>query len=258
MSKTAEITALGINNCFSFKEGSYHSHMLLKCNDEYGLIDCPMDVRYTLHKRGLSFKDIKYIFLTHCHMDHIAALELFAFSNRFCGGNTKIITSKELINTLTIPGLRVTNNSNRIQTIYDYYDIIFYDDIECFVFNDLIIDSIELPHVSSPNNKFNVMSNAIRICNVSTENRIFYTGDYNLTDDLYRLLLSNIFDGVDIIFSEVEFGNPSGVHANVQDIKRLFSGDHIKKSYFYHYDEMYNREIRDDIQLLQKCKVISF
>lgn len=74
---------LGAGNFFTLK--GYQTNMLITdTNSNFNLlIDCGTDIRFSLNKNGLSYRDITNIYISHLHGDHCGGLEYMGFNTFF-------------------------------------------------------------------------------------------------------------------------------------------------------------------------------
>ena len=66
-----KITFVGTGSAFTTK--NFQTNTLISRNDKNLLIDAGGDIRFSLGKLGLSYKDINALYITHLHNDHIEA-----------------------------------------------------------------------------------------------------------------------------------------------------------------------------------------
>jgi ribonuclease BN (tRNA processing enzyme) len=75
---------LGSGSAFTVGDNNYHSNMLLEDSDKNRLlIDCGSDARLSLYARGLTYRDITDVYISHLHADHAGGLEWLAFTKKF-------------------------------------------------------------------------------------------------------------------------------------------------------------------------------
>ena len=65
-----------------FTPGKPSSAVLLNCNSDYMLIDCPPYLDHHLRARGIAREQLKSIFLTHIHDDHCNVFPLVEFNTK--------------------------------------------------------------------------------------------------------------------------------------------------------------------------------
>ena len=78
-----KLTFLGAGSAFTIGEDNYHSNMLLQKDDDSLLIDAGSDIRFSLNKLHLTYLDIRNIYISHLHADHIGGLEWLALTTYF-------------------------------------------------------------------------------------------------------------------------------------------------------------------------------
>jgi len=73
-----KILALGTGSAFTLN--NYQMSFLI---DDELLFDCGGDIRFALRDQGLNHRDIKNVFASHLHGDHVGGLEWLGFSSYF-------------------------------------------------------------------------------------------------------------------------------------------------------------------------------
>ena len=83
-----KITFVGTGSAFTMK--NFQTNTVITRNDKNLLIDAGGDIRFSLAKAGLSYKDIDALYITHLHSDHADGVEGLAFCTYFTPNCQKI------------------------------------------------------------------------------------------------------------------------------------------------------------------------
>jgi len=206
------IKFLGSGSAFVRETENYQSNILI--NDSL-LYDCGTTINEALHTNNIKIENIKAIFISHLHADHIGGLEYIGFSSYF-------VLNKYRIN-LLIPrflyknvkeylNITMSNTPDGIQAVEGYFNPILIEK----KYNNLQI--IETEHTKE------------RSYGIIIDN-IFISGDTIFN----KGYLVNIYNSVEHIFHDCEFANyPNSVHTQFRELKTL-SEDIKSKMYLYHY-----------------------
>jgi len=76
-----KIIPLGVGSAFTMND--YQSNLIIEQNGKRLLIDAGTDIRFSLDKQGLSYKDIDAVYISHLHADHAGGVEYLAFTTCF-------------------------------------------------------------------------------------------------------------------------------------------------------------------------------
>ena len=75
-----KLTFLGVSG---FLSDGFNSNMLLDIGDRTFLLDCGMDIKFSLKASNRKVEEIDDIYISHLHGDHINGLEWIAFYSYF-------------------------------------------------------------------------------------------------------------------------------------------------------------------------------
>lgn len=202
----------------------------LKDSDVF-LIDVGTDARHSLAEEGVTVDQVKGVFITHLHADHVGGLEWLAFATYFNpkAGKPTLYVMEDLLEQLlemTQPGLGSIKEIHA--TLYTYFDIVVVKRATSFVWRDLILTP--LPNIHVYDNEVLVPSYGLSIYNNETGLKTLYSGD--------TMMFSNLvlaYEDHDIIYHDCEtLPFRSGVHTHYEDLREL--PDEIReKMYLYHY-----------------------
>ncbi|WP_232220743.1 MBL fold metallo-hydrolase [Legionella tunisiensis] len=78
-----KITFLGSGSAFTVGKDNYQSNLLLQKANDTLLIDAGGDLRFSLNEQHLTYADIKSVYISHLHADHIGGLEWLAINTFF-------------------------------------------------------------------------------------------------------------------------------------------------------------------------------
>lgn len=115
-----EISFLGTGGAFNPEEGN--SNMLIKTQFGNILIDCGFTCYPDLKKRGL-VDDIKYVFITHFHEDHIGSLSTLLFDRFILSDEVTKIECTEGVKVPLLTYLNLFKTSGDYTKIEDTYKL---------------------------------------------------------------------------------------------------------------------------------------
>jgi ribonuclease BN (tRNA processing enzyme) len=210
---------LGSGSAFTVGTDNYQSNMLLIAeNGEKLLIDCGSDIRFSLHREGLSYRDITDIYLSHLHSDHVGGLEYMGFSQRFdphCPKAT-LYLSQDLAADLwarTLSG-GMRSVQGGMSEIDDYFSIKAISARGTFVWQGVRLQLVPVLHVD---NSFGWMPSYGLLFTLGMT-RIFLTTDTQFCPNYYH----SFYECVDIIFHDCETAHfPTPVHAHYEELLTL-------------------------------------
>ena len=78
-----KITFLGSGSAFTVDGDNYQSNLLLEKDKDTLLIDAGGDLRFSLSEQGFSHRDIRNVYISHLHADHIGGMEWLAMNTYF-------------------------------------------------------------------------------------------------------------------------------------------------------------------------------
>ncbi len=233
-----QLIFLGTGSSFIVDKSNFHSNMLLKADSgEMLLIDCGSDARRSLHALGLSYRDIKNVYVSHAHADHAGGLEWLAFARKFDVlqlSKPNLFLSETMVDSLwehTLSG-GLTSLSNEPATLSAYFQVHPVPINGSFVWQGITFQVIQNLHVCSP--YANMPSFGLYFSVGSRTVYITTDAQFNPSHMLTYYLNS------DLIFHDCETtAIPSKVHAHYEELKTLDSN--IKaKMWLYHCDRTFS------------------
>jgi len=227
------LTFLGCGAAFNIGVNQFQSNMLIEDQGKRFLIDCGSDIRHSLHKIGLSYRDISGVYISHLHADHCFGLEWLGLNCFF----DKNMTAPELYikDTLaddlwnhTLKGC-MTNLGNFESEFSTYFDIQLINKEDVFCWNGTNFSLVQVVHC--------VVGDKLIPCYglfiTTKQQKTFISSDTQFTPD--RLM--SYYKEADLILHDCETSiNHSGVHAHYKDLCTL-DRDIKSKMWLYHYND---------------------
>jgi len=195
------------------------------------LIDCGADARFSLHEQGLSFPDIKNIFISHLHSDHVGGLEWLAFTKKFQSNGQKptLYICKALADDLwdhvLSGGLKSIAGETSLKT---YFNVVDIPEDSFFTWEGVKIRTVPTLHCqygdgNMPTYGIFFTANGIKV---------WISGDTQFKPDK----LMKYYEEADVIFHDCDIVSKgsSPVHSSYHDLSTL--PPKIKnKMWLYHY-----------------------
>lgn len=209
------IKFLGYGSAFTTK--NFNTNLLITENNKNLLIDCGTDIRFSLKKKGLSYKDIDSVYISHCHGDHCGGLEYLAFCSYFDSQKEKInlFVHKKVLDILWNNTLKggLESIQFKTNTLDDYFNVYPIEDNGGFFWNETHLQVVQSVHVM--NGREIIPSYGLFLRN---EEKIFITTDCQFCP--HQIL--DFYKSADKIFQDCETSPfKSGVHAHYDDLKTL-------------------------------------
>lgn len=225
-----KLTFLGVSSALS--EG-FNSNMLLDTDQGKTLLmDCGVDIKYSLKAANRQISEIDAVYISHLHGDHCGSLEWLGYYFYFVlKRKIDLYIHESLLSDLWMmlsPSMSIHKNKNLI--LQDYFNIKTFDDrAMSFNFDDCMFRSYKSLHI---NGKYqNMYSYSLLVDNQDTSDKnegLFYisfdTEEINMIDARH-------------IFYDCDVMNLSGVHVNYNHLKNI-QDETRKKMWLYHYSDL--------------------
>lgn len=209
---------LGSGSAHTAEPDNFQSNMMLiAASGRRLLIDCGSDIRWSLARQRLSYRDVTDIYISHLHADHIGGLEHIAFQTKFDPSCSKprLYIERSLVQALWEHSLRgglgIVNAGET--TLDEFFDVNVIEAGTPFAWEDASLTAVPTLHVSAPG--MHVVSHALHI---AEERQTFLTTDTQFLPEY----LAPWYQESDLIFHDCEIGAVrSGVHSHYDDLKDL-------------------------------------
>jgi len=231
-----KITFVGTGSAFT--KYNFQSNTIITVNNKNLLIDAGSDIRFSLDKLGMSYKNIDAVYITHLHADHIGGLEYLAFCNYFDPSmkeKPQLIGNNELVRELWNSSLKggLKSIQGKKTNLDDYFDVMMIKKNGKFIWEGIefhIVQSIHIMDEYSIVPSFGLM---IHVPVGEEIKKIYYTGDTQFAPNQ----IMDFYKEANLIIHDCETSPfKSGVHANYLDLITLPS--EIKaKMMLHHYQD---------------------
>jgi ribonuclease BN (tRNA processing enzyme) len=235
------ITMIGTGSAFTMK--GYQTNAVMSRNGKNMLVDAGSDVRFSLAKAKMSYKDIDAMYITHLHADHIGGIEYLAFCTYFDPSvkeNIHLIANNELLRDLWNHSLQggLKSIQGRQMGLMDFFDLMSVRKNESFEWEGIGFRIVQTVHIMD--GYAIVPSYGLLIDDPDSKKKIFYTGDTQFNPNQIR----DFYAMSDLIIQDCETGKfPSGVHAHYDELKTL-PVDIKKKMRLVHFQD----NVRDNYE----------
>lgn len=229
-----KITFLGTGSAFTMKNNQ--TNLLVTQNGKNLLIDAGGDVRFSLAKINLSYKDIDSIYITHQHTDHCGGIEGIAFCSYFDKSLTEkigLIGNSELIRELWDSSLKggLKSIQGKKTTLSDYFDIQMVKKNGKFNWEDMEFHIVQSVHIMD---EYSIVpSFGLMFKDPKSNKKIYYPGDTQFCPNQIR----DFYKEADLIIHDCETAKfHSGVHAHFEDLITL-PKEFKEKMMLVHYQD---------------------
>ncbi len=228
-----KITFVGVGAAFEMK--NYQTNTIITRNGKNLLIDAGGDLRHSLGKLGMSFKNIDAVYITHLHADHVGGVEYLMFKSYFTPNFPKItmIGNNDLIregwNSSWKGGAKSIQGKRT--TLDDFFDVQMIKKNGKFFWEDIEFHIVQSVHIMD---EYSIVpSFGLMISDPDSGKKIYYTGDTQFCPNQ----ISDFYKQADLIIHDCETTPfKSGVHANYLDLITL-PADTKKKMMLQHYND---------------------
>ena len=228
-----KITFLGSGSAFTVDGDNYQSNLLLEKDKDTLLIDAGGDLRFSLSEQGFSHRDIRNVYISHLHADHIGGMEWLAMNTYFdpnYHGKPNLYCSEAIIDDLWNRSLAggLSTLDTETASLATYFNLFPIKHGEGFVWSGISFQLVECTHVES---RYTPMACYGLIIDTKSS-QIYFTADTTIV----KKYINTFYQEASVIFHDCEITTAkSGVHAHYFDLK--FLPEEVKKKmWLYHYN----------------------
>jgi len=213
-----KIKVLGAGSAFTMK--GFQSNLLLEHNSKNLLIDAGGDIRFSLAKFGLGYKDIDALYLSHSHGDHCGGVENLAFTTYFdpsitnrirLFGNNKLLRDMW---THTLSG-GLKSIQGKIVGLDDYFDVNMIPSNGQFLWEGIVFEIVQAVHIM---NGYEIVPTYGLMITTPKGEKIYFTSDTQFNPNQ----IMDFYKEADYIIQDCEtYPFKSGVHANYEELCTL-------------------------------------
>jgi ribonuclease BN (tRNA processing enzyme) len=214
-----QLTFLGTGSAFTIGADNFQSNLLLTVdNGRKLLIDCGSDIRFSLHKLGMSYLDITDIYISHLHSDHAGGLEYIGLNTLFNPNCKKpnLYLHEKLVSNLwnnTLSG-GMYYVQDEVTTLESFFNVFPLTTTQPFEWEGLEFQLIQVIHVKS---SLGLMPTYGFFTQFGHQ-KILFTADTQLSLDVFE----HYYERADVIFHDCETSAcPTPVHAHFHQLKTL-------------------------------------
>ena len=229
-----KLTFLGTGSAFTCDPDNFQSNLLLEGpSGRRLLLDCGSDARRSLHRLGLTARDIHEVYISHIHADHVGGLEWLGFCTFFGGAPRPILhVAADLEAPLwetSLKGGMYELEGRGFAKLDTYFDVLPHAFMGGFTFDGVEFISQRGVHIDTDSGIKPSYGLSFAVNGVS----VLWTSDSKFDPGRYA------GNGIvpDIIFQDCETSPyPSHVHAHYGDLSMLDPA--IKgRMWLYHYQD---------------------
>ena len=231
-----KVLVLGSGSAFTYE--NFHSNYLIWDSDKRDnlLIDCGSDIRFALKGQGISHRDIKRVYISHLHADHVGGMEFLAFMTFFDPGSAKKIelyANHELMREMWSYSLSGGLHSveGREMELKDYFDRVpMYINKPVIIKGLGTLNMVQTVHIM---NGFEIVNTYGLMIITEQGKKIYFTTDTQFCPDQIMVF----YKDANIIIQDCEISEfDSKVHANYKKLMTL-PEDIKKKMYLTHFQD---------------------
>ncbi|KTC75332.1 metal-dependent hydrolase of the beta-lactamase superfamily transporter III [Legionella birminghamensis] len=228
-----KMTFLGTGSAFTVGHNNFQSNVLLQLNGESLLIDAGSDVRFALYDLKIDYHDIRSVYISHLHSDHIGGLEWFALSTFFDDrykGKPRLFASEAIIGDLWSKSLAggLSTLPHQRASLQTYFNVHSINKYGTFEWEGITFKLVQMIHVF---NDYSLMP-CFGLMFEYNSTKIFFTADTQYVPDQ----MMHFYKEADLIFHDCETQTfPSGVHAHYKELVTI-PAELKKKMWLYHYN----------------------
>ena len=214
-----QLLFLGSGSAHTLEGDNFQSNMtLLADTGRRLLIDCGSDIRWSLARQGLSYRDVSDIYISHLHADHIGGLEHIGFQRKFdprCA-RPRLYIDASLPEPLWDHSLKggmglISEGETNLETFFDVHVV---NALEAFDWEGVTLRPVPTTHVTAPGRT--IVSHGLLI--EHRQHQTFITTDTQYCPDH----LTPYYLAADLIFHDCEVGPiKTGVHSHYDELVQL-------------------------------------
>jgi ribonuclease BN (tRNA processing enzyme) len=230
----------GVGGAFASPE-QYQTNAVMIADDGCLLIDCGSDARHALAEQGIKLPDIKAVYISHLHADHVGGMEWLAFCTYFNPNleRPQLFADAALMGTMWFNSLRggLDSIEGKVMDLTDYFDCVPVYPNGSFTWRGATFETIQTVHVMA--GRKIVHSYGLMIT-TPTGLKIFYTSDTQFCPSQ----IYSFYRDANWIFQDCETTPfKSNVHSHLDDLLTL--EDQIRgKMRLMHYAPMKDMDYR--------------
>ncbi len=227
--KKLQVLFLGTGNGLQNDPGNYHSNLVVSHGEDNLFIDCGSHFDLALHDAGLSYKDIRHMYISHVHSDHAGGLEWLGFANHF-GPQPESVSLycvrdiKKDLDTMLRPSMSASIKDFKKEGLASCFDFEFANG--GFTVGSMHCQPIKTLHVNA---YAELYSYGLFI--EADDESILFTSDTQFSESTWN----GWYKKADLILHDCSTGpEPYAAHAHISQLNTL-PKDIKKKMYLYHY-----------------------
>ncbi|WP_211747327.1 MBL fold metallo-hydrolase [Paenibacillus sp. Marseille-Q4541] len=237
-----QIKFLGTGDMFSFEQD--HNSAMVEYANTRLIIDFPESNSKVLHKLGIPLSDVRDVFITHLHDDHINGLQQLGYYAQVFGNHKPTLyIHEQLVEPLWCtlePGMKYTVSGEK--SLEDYFDIVPLQEGVLFSIGGISYEMTRTQHVPG-----------MISCGLLARGYFYYSGD-SVMD---RELLLDTHEDVKLILHECHMQDVTiNSHTSLSDIEALPESIQEKILLMHYHDGFANREVREQFNNESIAKLV--
>jgi glyoxylase-like metal-dependent hydrolase (beta-lactamase superfamily II) len=209
---------IGVGTAFS--RHFFNSNLIIEFDSgEFLLVDCGITASRSLETIGMSVLDVKNLFISHLHADHIGGIEELALKNKLLSGRKiNLYVNERLVDGLweSIRG-GIEHTELGWLKMDDYFDVLPYE--EGFVLEGIVFSSHPTHHIDGMLS-FDLGFGSLLLTGDTVFSRDYVLGRVN---------------GFETVVHDCSFNGIQKVHARYEDLIR--NRDLFPRLHIIHYED---------------------
>ncbi len=229
-----EIIALGTGSAFCMM--NWQSNYAIRKNGKVLLVDCGLDIRFSLREAGIDLMDVDGLYVSHGHSDHVGGVETIAYCTYFnpAKAKPKFFAEAMLLYDLWDYTLRggLQGLEGIDASLNTYFDAHPVGQNEKFEWEGIKFDIVQAVHISA---KYRLVpSYGLMFTDPDNGKRIYLTTDVQFAPETS---MKAYYKEADLIVHDCETAPyKSGVHAHYDQLATL-STEIKSKILLTHYQD---------------------